>query len=170
MSDTWMPGMPGPSIGSPIQRIEDALCRRALSLVNISPGQAIAAALGPGKNCNYITFQMLRSGLQFPASPGIADIPGGEHCMPTDMVLSFKKSKLWQAWNQTWEAGLPSKEVPVMAFRAPPMWGHGWTYAVAYHGVAPMRPHFCLGHQVGLVLIVEPFNGWVRGLDWNPVL
>lgn len=139
-------------------RIEDGAVRVACR-VGRKNAAAVARHCGLGA-ADRLTFAHLREAADFPYAPGVT----AEPLDPLDVLLGkFRKSRLYPAWSSAWDQrpGVgPSRRFLIMR-------ASGLSYAVAYSGLAPDRPHVAVGHaELGRPLLIEPLSAWLRSLDW----
>lgn len=162
MSNDWFKPPKGPT-GDPAGRLENTVCRKALTLAGLGAASVVRQAGLGAPHTARLTFQALRAHCEFPADPRVVTTPPDEIGV---VLTKFRRSRLYVAWLGL-EDDEPDTEpgTRAMIFKGPT-----WGAAVLYEprqGSPPIGgdPYITCGF-VGRDLVIQPYTGWLRTIGW----
>lgn len=167
-SNDWFKPPPADAGRNPAARLENAACRKALTLAGV-PAARVAQQAGLGAtHAAHLTFAALRAFADFPCAPHVT----AENPDEVGKILTqFRKTRLYVAW-LGFEEDVPdvTPGTRAMIFKGP-TWGVSVLYEAPnseFHRFVTDpddRPYVVCGRP-DRELRIQPYVGWLHGVGW----
>lgn len=169
MSDNWFKPPSTDSGRGPAARLENAACRKALTLKGIPVAQVAQQAGLGATHTAHITFHVLREFAEFPTVEPIVLAEAPDEI--GKILVKFRKTRLYAAW-LSHEADYPDLSVDS---RAVLFKGLTWGVSVLYAAPAnefdrfvddPTDRAYIVCGRPDRELRIQPYIGWLQGIGW----